>query len=526
MKQADIIIVGSGIAAMQLARTLHSDYHVIIITKSVKQNSNSYMAQGGIAAAVSKEDHFILHYEDTLKAGRRHQNLDEVLRLVKEAPDIIQTLKEAGINFDHNSRGDVSLGMEGAHSRKRIVHCGGDATGKNIMDGLFSNLPENIQIIENEMAIELLINEDGVCYGIKSKNTKTQAVSAFQAQHTILASGGIGGLYSFSSNHSTVKGDGLALAYLAGAKLRNLEFVQFHPTLLYVNGKTKGLISEAVRGEGAVLRTSDGSLLMEGVHPLKDLAPRHIVAQKIYESRQNGKEVYLDIRMIANFAVRFPTITAICEKEKISIIDGKIPVAPGCHFMMGGIAADSFGRTSVPNLYAIGETAETGVHGANRLASNSLLEGLVFGKRLGMFLNGIPRQRHSNKQNVKLPFVPKPLPTIEQVQQRMMEGAGIWRSEKGLKELSSWIHSFGIDLDRTGNIEQLDTGEIEIIYMLIAAKLIVQSALLRKESRGGHYRLDFPNESKYWENQFIVHENQGVSVRGEKNEYSQIKEYA
>lgn len=446
---SDVIIIGSGVAALQLARNLRSEINVRIITKSHVRNGNSYLAQGGVAAALGEKDSPYQHYVDTIKAGRYHNDQDAVFKMTSEAPELIQNLFASGCSFDMNERSELLLGMEGAHSEKRIVHGGGDATGSRIIDFLLSQLKENVSITEDVFVYELLIDKHSKrCIGVKGKD-KQGNIEYFYADRIVIATGGCGQLYSFTSNAETVTGDGLALAYRAGAELVDMEFVQFHPTLLFKDGKTRGLISEAVRGEGAKLVTKDGFPLMDDVHPLKDLAPRHIVSQTIYNYLKKGEQIFLDIRMISNFEKRFPTITSLCKRNGVSIKDGLLPVAPGSHFLMGGIKTDLYGRTTVDGLYAIGEAACTGIHGANRLASNSLLEGLVYGERLARHLNS-EKSAKTNSQLIPREFKSNlttdlSLPHIQEMQARMMDNTGIVRTHETLSEQKRWLESFNID---------------------------------------------------------------------------------
>jgi L-aspartate oxidase len=350
MTNDDVLIIGSGVAALQLAVKLNNDINVRILTKEKLRTANSYLAQGGIAAAVGDNDHPSKHIVDTLEAGRFHNNQEAVQQVINAAPSLIKNMATQGDFFDKNQQGELFLGMEGAHSEKRIVHGGGDATGKNVMEFLISKLNGNVVIEENVFAYELLLHpEKNRCIGVKAKTTDG-SIQKFYGNHVIIASGGCGQLYSYTSNANTVSGDGIAMAYLAGADIVDMEFIQFHPTLLYMNGETRGLISEAVRGEGAILVTDDGTPIMDGVHPLKDLGPRHVVSQRIYDFLKNGKQVYLDISKIEDFQRRFPSITSICENNGICIADGKIPVAPGSHFLMGGIKTDLIGRSSIEGL--------------------------------------------------------------------------------------------------------------------------------------------------------------------------------
>jgi L-aspartate oxidase len=315
-------------------------------------------------------------------------------------------------------------------------------------------------------------------------------------------------LFTYTSNADTVSGDGIAMAYLAGAEVVDMEFIQFHPTLLYLNGETKGLISEAVRGEGAVLITDDGTPIMEGVHPQKDLGPRHVVSQKIYEYLKNGFNVYLDISKIENFKQRFPSITAICEENGLQLSEGRIPVAPGSHFLMGGIKTDLFGRTSINGLYAIGEAACTGLHGANRLASNSLLEGLYMGEKLASILNESVYENPSWTE-ITGPFIPQEkviLPDLQEIKDTMMERVGIVRNKVNLQNQKVWLDTF--KATQLNNLDCYSNEEITKIFMLIIANLITEAALQRTESRGGHFRSDYAKEDDhYWLNKTIIHKN-------------------
>lgn len=524
MEKYDCIVVGSGVAAMQLANNLSGQFRVLIITKSTSQASNSYRAQGGIAVATSTDDEPELHYEDTIKAGCTFHNEQEVWKLVHGAPEIITSLISKGLDFDVNRKGELLLGMEGAHSRKRIVHCGGDATGKHLMDYLHTANGSNVEIIENQFVYELIIQpETNSCIGVKSKDELGRNHIYF-ANKIVLAVGGIGGLYSFTSNDSSIAGDGIALAYRAGAEIVDMEFIQFHPTLLYVNGETKGLISEAVRGEGAWLVDGKGKKLLEGKHPLGDLAPRHIVAKEIYEERLAGKDVFLDISKIQNFSEKFPTVTAICEKHRISVKDGKIPVAPGCHFLMGGVLVNAVGKTSINGLYAVGETAATGVHGANRLASNSLLEGLYYGRKVAEHLNGLEDEGIQDMQTKEeiVNIASLSLPNKILFRKKMMTYGGIVRKQSELVKLDRWLNQYDTE---DSFLDQFNIEDIQKLFMLQAAKLVTTGALLRKESRGAHNRKDFPVESEQWGKVHIIHSQNGVEMR-QKNECNQIEIHA
>lgn len=505
---ADIVIIGSGIAALVAAERLSQQKNVIIITKSKKENSNSNRAQGGVAAAISRNDHWEYHFSDTLTAGNYHNIEKAVQTLVQKGPGYLRGMMDEGISFDKDGNGKLVLGQEGAHSMRRILHAGGDATGKALVDFMFNRLRSNrrVKIFENVVAVDLIV-QDNRCYGVKVK-TNAGKIKRLYTSDTVLAAGGSGGLYSFTSNDPTVTGDGIAMAYRAGAKLADLEFVQFHPTLLYINGDVKGLISEAVRGEGAVLVTKNGDRLMRGVHRQEDLAPRDVVSREINRAVLNGEQIFLDISMINDFTNRFPTITELCEQNSVNVKAGKIPVVPGAHFHMGGVDVNEVGQTSVNHLYAIGEVACTGVHGANRLASNSLLEGIVFANELADFLLSMEAPQEFEIPSLKIvneKIESISLPTKEEIKAIMMKYVGIVRDEKGLQYAKQWFEQY-VPTNEIIQVpaEHLTYEQISIYNMLQAGWLITTSALMREESRGGHYRSDFSEESNDWLKKKIV----------------------
>ncbi|WP_201713623.1 L-aspartate oxidase [Rossellomorea arthrocnemi] len=529
MKKTEIIIVGSGVAALQLARRLQDQFYVMIITKDKIESGNSYLAQGGIAAPLGRKDSVRAHLKDTLEAGRYHQDEDSVKQLIVDGKRIVETLVDEGAPFDRNKDGSLSLGMEGAHCEHRILHSGGDQTGKYLVKHLLKSLSgDKVAFVQGEMVYELVKDEMGRCCGVKTKD-KDDAIRYYYAPHVVLATGGIGGLYPSTSNHPAVTGDGMALAFLAGAKLSDMEFIQFHPTLLWSNGKTCGLISEAVRGEGALLLNDLGERIMEGVDPLMELAPRHIVAECIYKERQKGRNVYLDISRIKDFQEKFPSISTLCFNHQISIGEGRIPVSPGCHFMMGGIVTDRVGRTNIPGLYAIGEVACSGIHGANRLASNSLLEGLVYGERLGEYLihNGVSHSSHIHSscpslkegEPLSISFQPHAL------KKGMMDYVGIIRNEEGLLTQLRWLKEQPLTFHELIDFNSRE--EIHTYFMWIVSLLVTESALLRTESRGGHIRSDFPNEDNdSWLKRKMILQNKEGRLRVEYHEQNETKIYA
>ncbi|MGG4491715.1 L-aspartate oxidase [Metabacillus idriensis] len=502
MPQTDAVIIGSGIAALSAAYQLQSSRKVTILTKSTKYESNSMLAQGGIAAAVDKYDSWKDHYEDTMIAGSHHNDAFAAELLVKQGAKAVLGLIKDGFQFDRDLHGHILLGQEGAHKFSRILHAGGDATGKAVIQFLLSQLNENTEIIEDEMALDLIII-DGICRGAVTRNAHGD-IKQYFAGHTILATGGCGSLYKHTSNSLVTSGDGLAMAFRAGAVLTDMEFTQFHPTMLLINGECVGLISEAVRGEGAFLQNECGIRVMEGIHEFEDLAPRDIVARTIFSQMKKGHRVFLNISSISAFESRFPTISAMCKKHGVNLEEGLIPVAPGMHFLMGGIKTDIDGKTSVSRLFAVGEAACTGVHGANRLASNSLLEGLVFGSRLGMhILNSSQdafaeaaesaKTRTGTKQDIIFP-------SKEEIKWMMTNFAAIERSEEGLSSAKCWFEKFLLPISFWDiNVNNFTNEEYEKMNMMTAGWLIVASALRRTESRGGHFRTDYPyKEDRLW----------------------------
>lgn len=518
----DVVIIGSGIAALHAARVLSERFDVHIVTKADITNGSSYKAQGGIAAVISHDDHTELHIHDTLDAGEHHHAEENVKSLVEQGKNAIHQLIDENFHVDRTQNGDISLSLEGAHSKPRIVHAGGDATGKVLVDYLINELPENVKVHPFEMAYELVLNTAGECIGVKTKSDTDNYL--YFASYVILATSGAGALYACTSNCSNSFGDGIALAYLAGAQITDMEFVQFHPSLLYKNGVAYGLVSEAVRGAGGQFIDKNGRKLMEGVHPLGDLAPRHVTAYEMYKQRTKGNEVYIDISMINDFKSEFPTITQLCEENGISISKGRIPIAPGSHFLMGGVVADSYGRTSIPRLLAVGEVACTGVHGANRLASNSLLEGITFGKLMAenLLQNGTIQTNFGHASNRKK-STPIHLLSRELLQQQMLEHAGILRDSEGLNKLIEVLPSYEKLL--SVDFSSLSSDEVELIFMHVTSSLIAHAALTREESRGAHIRKDHPEKHTQWQNKWIVFEKGTMNVRDGLYEQYQTTSY-
>jgi L-aspartate oxidase len=502
MPNTNIVIIGSGLAALVTASRLCTNKNVMIFTKSTRFNSNSMLAQGGVASVVSRDDHWTSHQTDTIAAGCNHNNPSMVETLVKLGPSYISDLIKNGMQFDLDETGQLHLGQEGAHSFRRILHAGGDATGKALITFLQWQLSQKVTIIENEMSIDLIV-EKGECKGVTALTEQNELIT-YYADQVILATGGCGGVFEYTSNDTSIIGDGYAMAYRAGVDLVDMEFVQFHPTLLYVNGKCPGLISEAVRGEGAILINGSGKQVMKGKHSLKDLAPRDIVSRAIYEEVQKGNQVFLDISMIEQFDERFPTITQLCEQNGISTKKGRIPVVPGAHFMMGGIKVNEHGESSLPNLYAVGEVACTGVHGANRLASNSLLEGIVFANLLADHILLKPSINNTIQNTFGLETINvnvTNLPSKCQIQNIMMKKVGIVRDKLRLIEAVNLLEPYiSLSVQEVG----LTREAVSQLNMITTGWLIASSALKREESRGGHSRIDFPSKSNEWEQRQII----------------------
>ena len=508
------VVVGSGISglfcALKIAQNINLPDGLLVITKSNFGESNSRYAQGGIVAVMksNKEDSVELHTKDTLRAGAGLSDIETVKFISQNSDEVINDLINMGVEFDRDENGELTYTLEAAHSVRRILHAGGDATGSIIEKTLCKRTKENpnIDVIEDSIITELLINTDSECKGIITYNSLTNEYQTIYSSAIILATGGVGQLYKYTTNPTVATGDGLALAYNAGAMLQDMEFVQFHPTALCIpNSKKRFLISESVRGEGAKLIDKNGVQFMSEYHELKELAPRDIVTRAIFDRmmKTDSDCVYLDATHIPaeKLAKRFPTISKICKKYDIDIATKPIPVAPAAHYMMGGIKTNLEGRTSIRGLYAIGECASTGLHGANRLASNSLLECVVSAHELAnylSFMNLVPPRKID--ENIKGVIDSYSLPISEEdydidsmkqeLENIMWENAGILRTEesllKGLDLIFSLKNRFG------RKTRCLNKAEYEFRNMLTVSQLIIKSALKRQESRGAHCRLDCP----------------------------------
>jgi L-aspartate oxidase len=504
-EHADVVVVGSGIAGLTAAlrvRASSPGVRVLVVTKDLLSAGSTTWAQGGIAAALGPGDTPEEHLQDTLVAGAGLCDESAVRVLVTEGPDAVHELIALGTVFDQTASGELSLTREGGHLRDRIAHAGGDATGAEIQRALVAaaEADPEITVIEHALALDLLLAEDGAVAGVTLHvmgEGEESGVGAVRCRAVVLASGGFGQVFSSTTNPPVATGDGMALALRAGAVLRDLEFVQFHPTVMWLGEHSLGqqpLISEAVRGEGAVLVDDAGARVMEGVHPLADLAPRDVVAKAIMRrTRETGAEhVWLDARHFGaeKWERRFPTILATCRAHGIDPVTDLIPVAPACHYASGGVATDLDGRSSVRGLYACGEVACSGVHGANRLASNSLLEGLVFSRRIAAALATDMPPAQAPAADRRTPGL-VPAVAAGEVQHVMTEHAGVLRSDAGLAEgarLLAEIAGTTSDLPGSGP----STSSWRATNLLTIASCVVEAARLRTETRGSHWREDFP----------------------------------
>ena len=500
----DVVVVGSGLAGLYAALHLDAGLSCALINKQGQEESNSFYAQGGIASVVSKTDNWQSHYQDTLEAGAGLCDPDAVKVLVQEGPKDIQRLIGYGVAFDKDDHGNFVVSMEGAHSCKRILHCGGDATGLHVTQTLLEDVKrkENITCMDGMFLVEILTDADNRVTGIVLQDGNGKYL-ILRTSSIILATGGVGRLYRNSTNSSSVTGGGIAAAYRAGAMLKNMEFVQFHPTALIHPDLNRRyfLISEALRGEGAVLRNRKWEPFMQGVHPMADLAPRDIVSRAIVREmrKYDLPNVYLDITHKPRELLekRFPIIYNECQKRGIDIAADWIPVVPVQHYFMGGIQTDLNGKTSIDGLYACGECSCTGVHGANRLASNSLLECLVFGRRCAEAVNGSTR---SPGKEINLDFradkpgQPLDLETIRsKIRSNMTKKGGIIRNAKELKEASDEIGNY---YEQLGNTPLNDWSGVETRNIATVALQILHAAQARKKSVGAHYLMDEKREEK------------------------------
>ncbi|AFZ23667.1 L-aspartate oxidase [Cylindrospermum stagnale PCC 7417] len=538
--QFDVLVVGAGAAGLYTALCLPESLRVGLITKETVALSASDWAQGGIAAAVSREDSPALHIEDTLQAGAGLCDVEAVKFLAEVAPSCIQNLVNLGVAFDRHGNA-LALTLEAAHSRNRVLHAA-DTTGREVTTTLTNQVlrRQNIQVIQQALALSLWIEpQTGICQGISL--FYQGEVRWVKAGAVVLATGGGGQVFAQTTNPAVSTGDGVAIAYRAGGILRDLEFVQFHPTALTKTGADRFLISEAVRGEGAHLVDNEGRRFAFDYHPAGELAPRDIVSRAIFSHLQHTAldpataHVWLDMRPIPadKIRYRFPNIIKVCQHWGIDVFNEPIPVAPAAHYWMGGIVADLMNRTNIPGLYAVGETASTGVHGANRLASNSLLECIVFGAQMAnIALEDVGRQSAIpvlplRKFRADVNELDAQLAQLEALRQKLprlvWQSAGICREQSGLENaiatIESWQQDFaalplsqfllGLSPTEPASFDLPDVERqlrlwAETRNLLDVADLILKSAAFRTESRGGHFRLDYPQPDPDWQAHTLV----------------------
>jgi L-aspartate oxidase len=505
----DYIIVGSGIAGLYTALLAKESGSVLVLTKGSIEDCNTRHAQGGIAAPIGKNDSPELHFEDTMNAGDGLCDPEAVRILVNEAPDRIADLIKFGVPFD-TLDGEISLTREAAHTVPRILHAGGDATGEHIEVTLSRKVyTSSIKLLEYCLVTQILI-DSGKVKGVRALDTRTGLVEDYNCRFVIIATGGAGRLFKYTTNSDVATGDGITLAFQTGAELTDMEFFQFHPTAVRLPGVPPFLISEAVRGEGGILRNVEGYRFMPDYHPKAELAPRDVVARSIIHEMGKTKSdrVFLDVTHLpaSRVATRFPNIYRFCLGHGLDITKGLIPVAPAAHYFMGGVKVNTWGETNITGLFAAGETACTGVHGANRLASNSLLEVVVFSKRI------IERTREvtattptkvSGQTNCYHLQPRKKLRTaiklnLTNLQSLMWDKVGIVRSGEGLSKATDILATW------QGLLPQpTDRPSYEMNNMVLNARLMAEAALLREESRGAHFRTDFPKSSPDWKKHIV-----------------------
>ncbi|MCD6600001.1 MAG: L-aspartate oxidase [Dehalococcoidia bacterium] len=530
MSYYDYIVVGSGIAGLYISLLAIEHGSVLVLTKGTIEDCNTRYAQGGVAVAIGKDDSPELHFKDTIAAGDGLSDVEAAHILTSEAADCIADLIKLKVPFD-TLNGEIALTREAAHSVSRVIHAGGDATGEHIEVTLSKQVRSApIEVMEYCLVSGILVDK-GEVKGVSAVDCRVGSVEEYTCRFLILATGGVGRLFKYTTNSDVVTGDGVALAFEAGAEIRDMEFFQFHPTVLRLPGVAPFLISEAVRGEGGILRNAGGRRFMTDYASEAELAPRDVVARSIvYEMRKTGSDrVFLDVTHLPPqlITTRFPHIYRFCMEHGLDITKEFIPVDPAAHYLMGGVKVNAWGETNISGIFAAGETACTGVHGANRLASNSLLEAVVFSKRIvqrtaSIYYSKGEEQGKNLKRDSSLShevgsdiscFLPsrEVLPStapfnLPNLQSLMWDKVGIIRSAENLNEaaniLATWQCSLPQPTDRSSH---------ELNNLLLCARLMAEAALLREESRGAHFRADFPQPSSQWQRHIVFKKNHAAN---------------
>jgi len=525
--ETDYLVIGSGIAGLYFALDAAEHGRVLVLTKKQPDDTATNWAQGGVAAVLGDDDSVEAHVNDTLTVGEGLCNREVVELTVREGPGHVRRLAEMGVDFARSADGSFDLGREGGHSNRRVAHYQ-DITGRAIQHTLLAAVARhpNITLLHDRIAVDLLsmakYGGEPACFGAYVLDTGTGEVTPVVARATVLATGGTGKVYIYTSNPDVATGDGIAMAYRIGAQVANLEFVQFHPTVLYHPHAKSFLISEALRGEGGVLRLGNGQTFMENYHPLKSLGPRDVVARAIdNELKKSGADcVFLDMTGLDPAFVRgrFPTIHRRCLELGIDMTRQPIPVVPAAHYMCGGVATDVHGATNVPGLYAIGETSCTGLHGACRLASNSLLEGMVFGARAAAQVRDVRAPRPAQVAPWSSGDATDSDDAIvvalnwDEIRRFMWSYLGIVRSDKRVERARHRIELLREEIREYYWDFKVSSDMIELRNVALVAHLIIECARRRKESRGLHYTLDYLDKDPRWEHDTLVHLTDGPAA--------------